>query len=483
MERVLWWIRRDFRLEDNTALTNALRDAQTVIPVFVLDPRLLENPRTKGPRLAWMIEALHSLQRDLETAGSRLIMRRGEPETELVALARETNAQGIYFNRDYSSFARRRDALVQRTFAEQGLLAKDFKDLVIHEADEVKTGGGKPYEVYSPFRKAWSALPKPESTPRPTAQQLADQLAVPSQVESRPIPTAVELGIQAHPEPVVQAGEQAASARLAQFIGKPVYSYRDTRNFPGIAGTSLLSPYLRWGMLSPRTAYHAAVDALESNDPVRRENVTTWIGELVWREFNYSVLMKNPQIVTRSYRPAYDQIQWENDPALFAAWCEGRTGYPLVDAAMRELAATGWMHNRVRMVVASFLVKDCLIDWRWGEAYFMRHLLDADTANNVGGWQWTAGTGTDAAPYFRVFNPTAQSEKFDPDGVYIRRWVPELRDVPTEFIHEPSRLGSLAQQRYNLALGTAYPLPIIDHAQQRDRVLALFSAARSADRP
>jgi len=458
MTCVLWWIRRDLRLTDNTALHEALHAAETVIPVYILDDRLLRSPRLRGPRIAWMLDGLRALDADLRADGARLILRQGDPVRELMVLCRESGAEGVYFNRDYSPFAVKRDAAVKAAFGEQRLIARDFKDGVLHEADEVTSKGGRTYEVYTPYRRVWSALPKPPALPRPTSLR---PLIAPEGLRSLPIPDARDFDSAPAPSPIVAPGEINALRQLTRFTSgqQPILAYAAKRDLPATeGGTSLLSPYLRWGMLSPRTCYWAAMRTTENSTDA---GVQTWIGELIWREFNYQVLAKNPRIVRRNFRSMYDAVQWEFNPEHFAAWREGRTGFPIIDAAMRQLNTTGWMHNRLRMIVASFLCKDLLIDWRRGEEVFMQRLLDGDVANNVGGWQWTAGTGTDAAPYFRIFNPTSQADKFDPDGEFMRRWVPEA------FEH---------------ATGD-YPAPIVDHAVQRERALRMYGAARISNNP
>ena len=280
------------------------------------------------------------------------------------------------------------------------------------------------------------------------------------------------------------AGEAEAQRRLQAFAagdGAAIAGYRDGRNRPDLEGTSRLSPYLRFGMLSARQAVVAAQAARRAAlTSDARSGSETWLTELIWREFYVSILYHFPHVRSGSFQRQYDRIAWDNDPAAFAAWCEGRTGVPIVDAAMRQLVTTGWMHNRCRMIVASFLVKDLLIDWRWGERFFMRHLVDGDPAANNGGWQWTAGTGTDAAPYFRIFNPVTQGQKFDPDGLYVRRWVPELANVPAKFIHEPWKLPPSDQRRAGCVIGQDYPAPIVDHAWARERTLAAYAQAKEA---
>jgi deoxyribodipyrimidine photo-lyase len=476
MTRLIWWLRRDLRLNDNAALHYALTHAESVVPVFIFDSTLLKAERLRGARKAWLFDGLRALESDLQRYGSRLIVREGTPAEALLALCAEIGAEGVVFNRDYSPYAAKRDAAVQKALAERGLSAHSCADLLIHEPHEVPSKSGKPYDVYSPFRRAWEALPKPEpyaiSDAMRAKLRLPDELAA---LPSLPIP----VGEQPVPQPIGLPGEAEALRRLEAFIAAPIYRYHERRDLHGEDGTSALSPYLRFGMISVRICYQAAQRARSAAlDESARKGVDVWISELVWREFNYQVLARYPYSVRRNLRPAYDAVQWEDNPEHLAAWREGRTGYPVVDAAMRQLLQTGWMHNRTRMIVASFLCKDLLCDWRHGERFFMQHLLDGDVANNVGGWQWTAGTGTDAAPYFRVFNPIAQSEKFDPHGNYIRRWLPELAHLPDRFIHAPFRMSAAEQRHFGIVIGRDYPPPIVDHDVQRERALRMYAAAK-----
>ena len=471
MTTIICWLRRELRLTDNTALYNACRVADTVIPLYILDPVLLNSARLAGPRTAWLFDGLRVLDHDLQAIGSRLVVRQGKPDIILAALATETGASAVYFARDYSPYATARDQKVEAVLHDLGISVLQFKDGVIHEAGEVLTGAKRPFTVYTPFRRVWDTLPKPEPFPAP------NRINTPTQIESQPIPRAE----QSLTEPIALPGESHALARLGHFMRNAIFNYNVTRDLPGSDGTSILSPYLRWGMISVRTCYQAACTAaMQADSAVAREGVSRWIGELVWREFYYQVLMTHPHVTRSAFRPEYNNVPWENDPAYITAWKVGKTGYPIVDAAMRQLNATGWMHNRTRMIVASFLCKDLLVDWRIGERYFMQRLLDGDLANNNGGWQWTASTGTDAAPYFRVFNPTSQGERFDPDGQYIRRWLPELRAIPTKFIHQPGQLSAAEQLNCGCVIGRDYPAAIVDHALQRDKVLAAYGTIKKA---
>lgn len=466
----IWWIRRDLRLTDNTALSAALERADGVVPVFVLDPELLASTYVGNKRLAFLFDGLRALDADLHKLGSRLVVRRGDPVGALAQLVEETGASAIYAEEDVSPYARRRDA---RVGEELPLHLTD--GLTVHPPDAVLKSDGDPYVVYTPYSRTWKSLPMPHTEsllPVPEALHTPDGLA------SQEIPATPAL-----PDGVpFEAGEKAAEWRLEAFADELIYDYKDGRDRMDLAATSRLSPYLRFGMISARRAVVAALAAKEAakTDAARR-GATIWLDELIWREFYISILFHFPEVRRYSFRPEYRNLAWQNDPDDFAAWQAGETGYPGVDAAMRQLKTLGWMHNRARMIVASFLTKDLLIDWRWGERHFMQHLIDGDPAANNGGWQWSAGTGTDAAPYFRIFNPVLQSEKYDPHGDYIRRWVPELADVPAKYIHEPWKMPEAEQREAGCVIGEDYPAPIVDHGQARERTLAAYKAARETN--
>lgn len=470
MTTAIWWVRRDLRLTDNQALAAALGHADEVIPVFILDPTLLASTYVGSKRMAFLLEGLRRLDSGLRACGSRLILREGDPREELAALRAETGTSVVFAEEDISPYARHRDARV----------AKDLplhlvSGLTVHPAGAVLKADGTPFTVFTPFSRAWKALPLPGAREVLAAP---DQIPTPSGLSSQSLPT----------EPVLSAdvsfspGESEALRRLRSFVdgdSPPIYDYAEGRNRLDMVGTSGLSPYLRFGMISARQVIVAALAAIDAapNDPARKGS-ETWLNELIWREFYIAILYHFPRVRRNSFRPEYDKIRWENDEDAFLAWCEGRTGYPVVDAAMRQLAQTGWMHNRARMIVASFLVKDLLIDWRWGERWFMQHLVDGDPAANNGGWQWTAGTGTDAAPYFRIFNPALQGQKYDPQGTYVRLWVPELAHVPDRFIHRPWTMDLESQREAGCYIGPDYPAPIVDRAWARTRALAAYDQAK-----
>ncbi len=463
----IWWIRRDLRLADNDALAAALAHARRVVPVFVLDPALLNSPYAGSQRLAFMLAGLRALDADLRARGSRLIVRRGRPVEALARLAAETGASAIFAEEDYSTYAKRRDdeVLIHLPLRLVGSTA-------VRPPGTVLKRDGTPFTVFTPFSRAWLAQPLPdEADLRPAPDALPD----PGDVAGEPLPDAPAYS----PGAPFPPGEAEAHRRLRRFVAERIDAYSERRDRVDLDGTSQLSPYLRWGMLSPRAAVVAALTAQrDPSDPAGRQGATAWLNELIWREFYIHILDHFPHVLRGSFKPALRDVPWQNDPADFAAWRDGRTGYPIVDAAMRQLAEVGWMHNRARMIVASFLVKDLLIDWRWGERWFMQRLLDGDPAANNGGWQWTAGTGTDAAPYFRVFNPTTQGQKFDPEGAYVRRWLPELAGVPLDRLHEPWRMPAAEQRAAGCVLGRDYPYPVVDHALARERALAAYGAAK-----
>jgi deoxyribodipyrimidine photo-lyase len=461
MKTAIWWIRRDLRLADNQALTAALAQAEVVIPVFILDPHLLSSPYASQRRIDFMLAGLRSLDHDLHKRGSALILRQGQPLQTLRTLSAESRAECIFAEADISPYAQLRDKTVRHA-----LPLIRTAGVTVHPPEPLKKLDGSPYTIFTPFSRMWHSLPVPEK-PIPAPERLP---AMPS-IASLELPGSnlSSAGID------FPAGEAEAQRRLERFTGSVIHKYAEDRNRMDLDGTSGLSPYLRFGMHSARQVYWAAREAIAiSPNPASSQGAETWLNELVWREFYAAILYHFPFVRQVAFRPALRSIPWREDADGFSAWAEGHTGFPVVDAAMRQLNATGWMHNRARMIAASFLTKDLLIDWRQGERYFMQHLLDGDPAANNGGWQWTAGTGTDAAPYFRVFNPVLQGKKFDPDGAYVRRWVPELSAVPDAFIHSPWEMPPDVQSRVGCSIGKDYPAPIVEHAMARERVLAAY---------
>ena len=477
MTAAIWWARRDLRLHDNDALGAALAGHECVIPVFVLDPPLLAAPDISDKRVAFLFGGLRELDADLRVRGSRLIVRRGAPLAELTQLIGETAATAIYAEADPWPYGRSRDGDIAAR-----LPLQLTSGITVRPADLVVKADRAPYTVFTPYSRAWLALPLPSRHDlRPAPERLSPP---PAGLTSLSIPDqpAFPPGVPFPP------GEAEALRQLRAFTAPgesaPIQRYADDRNRMDRTGTSELSPYLRFGMVSAKQAVVAAVGAAEdAADATARRGAETWRNELIWREFYMMILHHFPTVMKREFREDLRTIPWANGQADFAAWCEGRTGYGVVDAAMRQLAQTGWIHNRARMIAASVLVKDLLVDWRWGERFFMQHLVDGDPAANNSGWQWTAGVGTDAAPYFRVFNPILQAEKFDPEGAYVRRWVPELVRVPTKFIHRPWTMPTDEQRRAGCIIDKDYPAPVVDHAWARERALAAYrQSATGRDR-
>jgi len=466
--RVLLWIRRDLRVSDNTALHNACLNADEVAPLFVLDPAILSRPDTGMARVAFLMNSLQELDGELQKIGGRLVIRYGEAHDTIMAAVAETGATAIYFNREYEPHLRERDDRVILSLKTAGIEVNSYKDQVIAEPGEVLTAVGAPYTVFTPYYRTWlqSALAPPLPVP--------DRICVPSTLFGVDLKEQSILTQNAGTN-TFGAGEQAALALLRRFVAEKLEDYDTARDFPGIDGTSRLSRHLHFGTISPRTILGAAQQACDSPNPKMREASTAFIRQLAWREFYIQVMYHFPRIMREAYRTEFDNIIWENDPDHFEAWRMGMTGYPILDAAMRQLLAESWMPNRMRTVTASFLIKHLLCDWRLGEMHFMQHLADGDLAANNGGWQWVAGTGPGAQPYFRILNVTTQAKNYDSNGDYVRQWVPELARVPAAMIHTPERLSSA--ERKDLGCDK-YPMPIVDQAIRREIALNAYKSAR-----
>jgi deoxyribodipyrimidine photo-lyase len=467
-ERVVHWFRSDLRLRDNTALAAAARRADALALLFVLDERLLAGDGVGPPRLRFLAASLARLAEDLARRGQRLLVRSGDPARVVPASLREWRAERITWNADHGPYARRRDAAVRAAAERAGVAVEEHEDRVVFGPDALRTGAGGVFRVYTPYRNAWWR--RWAEDPRRPEGALRLPPPIPGAAPG-PLPDEAALGAGDATE-LPAPGEAAALRRLDAFLAGPAARYAADRDRPDRDGTSRLSPYLHLGALSPRVCFARAL-AAERAAPRARAGIRKWLDELIWREFYVAILAAHPHAVTRDFRPEFAALRWEDDEAGFQAWCEGRTGVPFVDAGMRQLARTGWMHNRARMVVASFLTKDLLVHWRRGERFFARRLVDGDLASNNGGWQWAASTGTDAQPWFRIFNPVAQGERCDPHGDYVRRFVPELRGMPERWVHRPWEAPAPPRD---------YPRPIVDHGEARARALRRFESARGRAR-
>ncbi|MBX7134431.1 MAG: DNA photolyase family protein [Fimbriimonadaceae bacterium] len=462
MRTALCWLRRDLRLSDHTALAEATRWADRVAVVFVFDRNILDALEDRDDRRVSFIHAsLAEIDRKLRERGSALVSVYGDPVEEIPRLVRELEAEAVFAAHDDDPYALARE----RAVGERCDL-RTFKDHVVFERQEVLSQAGGVLKVYTPYMKAWRA----QFSRADAEERSPDLTRLWPGIPGRLIPLA-EMGFE-ETLTWLPAGEDAARERLGQFRSR-LAAYGEERDFPALKSTSALSVHLRFGTISIRECVRVA---MENPSPGSEK----WWNELIWREFYHMILSNFPHVVGSAFKPEFDDIEWPGLDEHFEAWCGGRTGYPIVDAAMRCLNATGWMHNRLRMVCASFLVKDLLIDWRRGEAYFARQLLDFDLAQNNGGWQWAASTGVDAQPHFRIFNPILQSRKFDAQGTFIRQWCPELAGLSDEAIHAPWELPLFEQLAAGCEVGRDYPLPIVDHAVQREIALRILAQAASS---
>lgn len=460
MTTALVWLRRDLRMHDNPALAFATQNHESVIPVYILEKQVL------GAAQGWWLHhSLKALQDSLEKAGLGLCLQQGEPLSVLGALIKAHTVEAIYWNRCYEPATIAHDKSLKSTLLAEGLDVQSFNGSLLNEPWTVLNQQGSWFKVFTPFwRQATKQLVIPSEAflnteviyPKPQSDNLADWELLPVSPN-----WAHEFGLLWKP------GEAGAIENLEQFISNDLQSYREDRNIPSIAATSHLSPHLHFGEISPWQIWRVIAEAKKDRQ-ANLASIEHFLSELGWREFAQYLLYHFPKLPSENFKPAFDAFPWDKNAALLKCWQQGQTGYPIVDAGMRELWRTGFMHNRVRMITASFLIKDLFIDWRSGADWFMYTLVDADLANNSAGWQWVAGSGADAAPYFRIFNPVLQGEKFDPDGEYVRRWVPELEKVPKKWIHKPweAPKGTL-----DICLGEDYPYPVVDHALARQYAL------------
>ncbi|MDI7865070.1 DNA photolyase family protein [Rhizobiaceae bacterium n13] len=470
---IIVWFRKDLRLDDNLALKAAADSGRRVISLYIREPPAPGNGSLGPAQDWWLHHSLVSLQRSLGNLGAELVFRRGSADTVLDEIVRETGAGSIYWNRRHDPGGIALDTVIKRDLKSRGLMVVSFPGQLLHDPMKLVTGAGGPYRVYTPFWRALERMGDPPSTveaPRrilaPEANPRSERLA-----DWGLLPTAPDWARE-FPE-IWTPGEAGAATKLEAFIESAIGGYREGRDFPARPSTSLLSPHLALGEISPARIWHATAGLAGH---IATDDVVHFRKELAWREFCYHLLFHFPALPENNWNDRFDAFPWENDDDLFDRWTKGMTGYPMVDAGMRQLWRHGWMHNRVRMIVASFLVKHLMIDWRRGEKWFRQTLVDADPASNAANWQWVAGSGADASPFFRIFNPVLQSEKFDPEGRYIRRFVPELSRLDNRYIHRPFAAPTAALEHAGIALGKDYPCPIVDHGVARARALTAYKS-------
>ena len=459
----LVWFRNDLRLADNPALTAACQSREPVRACFVVTPQQWQEHDWSAARVRFVLEHANALARELAELGVPLTFLNAERFSDgsdaLLQFCKDSDIADVHFNEEYGINERRRDKALRDRLVDFGIRVSKYRDQTVAPVGQILTQQNEPYSVFTPFSRRWRSWieeTRPTLHPRPAA---IGNAVKPEQTDTLPAP------FRAAPEPLVPTGEDAAHEQLEAFLAERAKDYKDNRDFPALDGTSQLSPYLANGVLSGRQCLIAAKQSGLSG-----EGVETWINEIAWRDFYIHILYHYPRVsMGRAFKEETEALAWNTPGEHFEAWKEGRTGIPIVDAAMRQLKATGWMHNRLRMITAMFLTKNLFIDWRLGEAWFMQNLVDGFLASNNGGWQWSASTGTDAAPYFRVFNPVTQSERFDPKGEFIRNWVPELAKLDNKRIHDPSRGGVIPK---------GYPRPIVDLKESRKEAIARFQALK-----
>ena len=467
-DSVIHWFRRDLRIADNTALCRAAKPGISVVPVYILSDWRGAHHWTGPNRQHFLCSSLESLAKNLETVEGRLIVRQGKAVDELRKLILECRAVAVHYNADPDPFGKTVEKEVQSMCADLGVECHSHADVALHGVDEVLTQSALPYRVYTPYSRNWLGLTKPSPLAKPKS------LRTPASVKSLPLPTVKLWGWDVPSTQMVAPGERMARERLKSAISGKIQTYAAKRDFPAENGTSRISQDLRYGLVSIRTVYAEVLKAKTAATLVENAGIDVFIKELAWREFYFAILHHFPNVLDEEFNADWRGLPWDEPGTLFEAWKDGKTGFPIVDAGMRELKATGFMHNRVRMITAMFLTKDLHIDWKLGESWFMQNLVDGEIASNNGGWQWSAGTGADAAPYFRIQNPWSQTAKFDPNGIYIKRWVPELAQIhPSRFLEAPKDGRPLAPE---------YPLPCVDHKTERERTLAIFKNHRAGSR-
>jgi deoxyribodipyrimidine photo-lyase len=471
---ILFWHRRDLRISDNVGLAAAREQSPKVVGVFCLDPNILDGDDIAPARVKYMIGCLQELQQRYQQAGSQLLILKGEPSKLIPNLAAALKAKAVFWNLDVEPYAKKRDEKVTEALKQKSIEIENYWDQLLHSPGKLLTKSKEPYKVYTPFWRSWIKLSK--NSPAPTLENMEGltdkEITAAKQVGIIDLPTAKDLGYIWENELILTPGELAAQKRLEEFCDRSVEEYKIQRDFPAIDATSKLSAALKFGAIGIRTIWQAATQVYEnSRSDESRENIEAWQQELAWREFYQHCMHFFPELAEEAYRHEFKDFPWDNNQEYFQAWCEGKTGYPIVDAAMRQLNEIGWMHNRCRMIVASFLTKDLIIDWRWGEKYFMQKLYDGDKSANNGGWQWSASSGIDPKP-LRIFNPSTQAQKYDPEGEYIRQWMPELSSIDNEYLVT----GNIPKDERDRC---GYPSPIVDHKKQQQEFKRRYSAQKN----
>lgn len=475
---IIVWFRKDLRLNDNAALACAAECGRPVIPLYILEPPKAANGPLGAAQAWWLHHSLQALDRALGEIGSRLILRRGPADAVLGALLAETEADRVFWNRRYEPTGIAVDCALKEDLTRSGITVRSFAGQLLHEPTRLKTGAGGPYRVYTPFWRALEASGEPsEPISAPSSLSVPDRWPRSDRIETSRL-TPEEPDWAAGFSDVWTPGEAGAHEKLARFVESGIAGYKSRRDFPALPSTSMLSPHLAMGEISPASVWHATRGL---TDRVAAEDVVHFRKELAWRDFSYHLLFHFPALASKNWNERFDAFPWQDAPDLLARWQRGQTGYPIVDAGMRQLWRHGTMHNRVRMIVASFLIKNLMLDWRHGERWFRDTLVDADPASNAASWQWVAGSGADAAPFFRIFNPVSQGEKFDVNGDYVRAFVPELKDMPNSFIHRPFEAPPMVLAQAGVKLGRTYPLPIVDHKVARNRAMAAYQALPRPD--
>lgn len=466
MDSVMWF-RRDLRLEDNKALSKAFEHSDSLLLVFHVNPKQFIEGSSKNESA--FFQTVKNFEKELEAAGAKLHILYGDLKTCFKELKEAyPDWKNIYLNYDETGYGLKRDKLIAPLFKELEIEVNAYHDHYLHSAQEIKTNAGTAYKVYTPYYNKWIERVKPSPI------EVSFDIEVLAQVNefNKGSEQFNQYFEKLEKVESLRIGSKAAKEDLMHFIETHLKDYHENRDFPFIDGTSRLSHHLRTGTLSIRTVYEELMKVEES------KGKTVFIQELAWRDFYNMVYVSNPKQKEQAIKEKFSEIAWRNDEEEFKAWKEGKTGYPIVDAAMRQIKETGWMHNRLRMIVASFLTKDLLVDWRWGEKYFQEELIDYDAASNIGGWQWAASTGTDAVPYFRIFNPTTQSERFDKEANFIKKFLPELSEIPADKIHDPGALTPEEQDQYNVILGQDYPFPIVSHKERRKKAIAIYEESK-----